>query len=409
MTKREKLALIVPGLELGRGGVHAVAKFLVGVIREYTEYNLELISLCMASHEATSVSLSRPGTWRRGITARKSSWQGVPLKHVGALFSELEFKRYKPRKALTRILEDCDLIQVVCGSPAWANTVTGLGKPVALQVATMARVERRMRDAHPRSLADWWRKSMTEITDRLDNKALQSVDAIQVENPWMLDYAEKVNKGRKVDLRYAPPGVDADVFFPKKGRDIPSNPYILSVSRLNDPRKNVAMLLDAYTRLPNQLKDHVDLILAGLQPPPNAFWKRVAQYGVQDRVKYVARPSNDELVKLYQNASVFALSSDEEGLGMVILEAMACGIPVVSTRCGGPDGIISDGVDGFLVPLGDAEMMARNIEVLLEDVERNKQVGQCARLSIENRYSKERAGKVFIEMWEKMLMDRGTC
>jgi glycosyltransferase involved in cell wall biosynthesis len=47
---------------------------------------------------------------------------------------------------------------------------------------------------------------------------------------------------------------------------------------------------------------------------------------------------------------VFALSSDEEGLGIVILEAMACAIPVVATKCGGPDGIITDGKDGYLIP-----------------------------------------------------------
>ena len=77
-----------------------------------------------------------------------------------------------------------------------------------------------------------------------------------------------------------------------------------------------------------------------------------------------AEPTREELVVLYQNASMFILASDEEGFGVVILEAMACGIPVVSTRSGGPDDIITDGDDGYLVPRDDASALARRIEEL---------------------------------------------
>ena len=64
---------------------------------------------------------------------------------------------------------------------------------------------------------------------------------------------------------------------------------------------------------------------------------------------------------MYQRAAVFALPSDDEGLGIVILEAMACGVPVVATRCGGPEDIITDGTDGFLVPRYDAGALASRL------------------------------------------------
>src|SRR6202043_1838740 len=100
-------------------------------------------------------------------------------------FSELEFQRYRPRRALTILLADCDLVQMVCGSAAWANAVLGLGKPVSVHVATRAKIERRRRDAHPQGLFGWWRKAMTPITNRLDDRALRCADAVQVMNPWM--------------------------------------------------------------------------------------------------------------------------------------------------------------------------------------------------------------------------------
>ena len=356
----------------------------------------------MSSSDATSVLLSRPKTWCRGILATTGSWEGLPYVHVGAFFGEFEFQRYHPRNTLARVLADCDLIQVVCGSPAWANAVIGLGKPVALQVATRAKVERRQRDANLKRPVDWWRRLMTEITDRLDDRALRRVDAIQVENPWMLEYARRLNIGRTVDIRYAPPGINTDVYQPLPHRDVTSAPYILCVGRLEDTRKNIGLLVSAYALLPEGVRGRVRLVLAGSSAPPGSFWAKANSLGVRDRVEYVASPSREELVRLYQEASVFALPSDEEGLGMVILEAMSCAVPAVSTRSGGPDGIITDGEDGFLVPLDDAAAMAGRLQTLLENQSLNIAMGNKARATIEARFDERVAGAVFVDMWDRL-------
>jgi glycosyltransferase involved in cell wall biosynthesis len=100
---------------------------------------------------------------------------------------------------------------------------------------------------------------------------------------------------------------------------------------------------------------------------------------------------------------VFALSSDEEGLGVVILEAMACAIPVVATRCGGPDGIITDGEDGFLVPLDDASVMADRLTILCSDPQRNVAMGISARATVSARYASEVAGEEFVQVWDSLL------
>ena len=397
----KKLALIVPSLTKG-GGVPAVSRFVKDAALRTGLYELKLISLCMASNEDTSLLLKKPTSWLRGPCATTGEWDGLPFIHVGANLGELEFQRYRPRKVLTQLLADCDVVQVVCGSPAWANAVVGLGKPVALQVATRARVERRQRDANPRSLGAWWRKAMTEITDRLDDRALRRVDAIQVENPWMLEYARNLNAGRNVDIRYAPPGIDATLFRPLPLRDLTGSPSILCVGRLEDPRKNIGLLVSAYALLPDAVRSRVRLVLAGSSAPPDSFWAKADSLGVRDRVQYVASPSRQELIRLYQEASVFALPSDEEGLGMVILEAMACAVPVVATCCGGPDGIITDGEDGFLVPLDDAAAMSGCLQTLLENPSLNIAMGRKARATIEARYDERVAGAVFVDMWDRL-------
>lgn len=402
MTLRPKIALVVPSLALG-GGVPSVARFVKNVILQDGRYDLKLVSLSTSSRDQCSLNLTSPSTYFRGATTRRGVWDGLDYIHVGAIGGELEFQRYRPRKVLTDVLADCDVIQVVSGSPAWANAVIGLGKPVALQVATRVKVERRMRDIQPGSLAGWWRKSMTQISDRLDDKALCAVDAIQLENPWMLEYAQRINQVRHVvDIRYAPPGIDAELFVPLQNRPVPVSPYILCVGRLDDPRKNIGLLLEAFRILSRDLPE-VQLVTAGSSAPPADYWEEVNASGLQDRVRHVQRPAIDDLVVLYQNAAAFALSSDEEGLGVVILEAMACGIPVVATRCGGPDGIITEGQDGFLVALDDPLSMANRLAELCSDMSRNFQMGIAARATIEARYADSFAGRAFIEVWDRLL------
>ncbi|MBM9520467.1 glycosyltransferase family 4 protein [Desulforhopalus vacuolatus] len=398
----KKLSLVVPSLMKG-GGVPSVARFVRDTALNSGKYDLNIISLCMSSREDTSLQITNPRTWIRGAAKKTGEWEGLPYTHVGANLGELEFQRYRKRNVLTDALRGSDIIQVVCGSPAWANAVVGLDIPVALQVATRAKVERRMRDANPKSVIHWFRKLMTEITDRLDAQALCSVDAIQVENQWMFEYAKKLNEYRQIDLRYAPPGVDGDIFHPLKTRDLAKCSYILCVGRLSDPRKNVTLLLHAYARLSHKLRDHVHLVLAGSSAPDVSFWKKVETMGFRDHIKFVEKPSLDELVSLYQNASVFVLPSDEEGLGVVILEAMACAVPVVSTKSGGPDGIILDGENGYLVPLNTPEKMADRISFLLENYSLNIEMGWKARKSIEKRYDKRIAGDVFVEMWDRLV------
>ena len=406
-NKKPIIGLIVPSLILG-GGVPSVARFVKDAILRSGRYDLVLISLASSFRDPCNLCLTKPHTWLRGTSTSQDIWDGLPFIHVGATAGELEYQRYLPRKVLTKAIADCDILQVVCGSAAWANAVCGLGKPVAVQVATRTKIERRLRDANPKNLSDWWRKAMTLITDRLDDRGLSKVDAIQVENPWMFEYTKQLNSKRNVDLRYAPPGIDAKSFHPLPVRSLENDSYILCVGRLSDPRKNINLLLDAYSILPTHIQKKVRLVLAGSSGPTDYFWQRTNEMGLDARINYIACPTRPELIKLYQNALLFALPSDEEGLGVVLLEAMGCGTPVVSTKSGGPDGIITDGKDGFLVALDDIKGLANRMEQLCVNIELNMCMGLQARQTIEKHYSQEITAEAFLDMWDKMLMKKNN-
>lgn len=398
---RHRIAVVVPALELG-GGVPAVADFICRSI-ESAGYELRLISLSQSSDDHISVRLRHPSSWLAGAQTENGSWNGRPFIRVGSELAEFEFQRYSRRKQLTSLFADCDLIQVVCGSPAWALPVCGIGKPVLVQCATRAVVERRTRDRSATGAAGMWRRLMTRVVDHLERRALTRVDAVQVENPWMLEYATKLNSGRKTLVRYAPPGIDARLFCPSDTRDLGPEPYLFCVGRLDDVRKNALLLLEAYDRLCPSIKAQVRLVLAGSAGPSAEFWNRADRSGLRNRVSFINAPDTATLIRLYQGATAFVSSSDEEGLGVAILEAMSCGVPVVSTASGGPDGIITEGRDGYLVPVGDAQAICDRLIQLISNPDLNKAMGLAARATILERYATQVASRAFLDMFEELL------
>lgn len=405
---KPKIALVVPGFEHG-GGVLSVAKFLYRTIIKSGIFEAKVISLAVSSRDSLGVRISNPLIWAKGVRYENAYYDGIQISRVGAFLIEFEFQRYRRRKVLDRLLEDIDLIQVVCGSPAWANSVLNLGKPVSIQVATLARVERRRRHEIEKGPLGQWRRLMTAITDYYDNRALSKATAIQVENIWMFEYVKSLKrKQNDIDIRLIIPGVDTDIFRPLVNRNISDSPYILCVGRLGDPRKNVDMLLEAFNLVARSIPK-VNLITAGQGKPPKGYFERAKELGLITRIFHVEAPSLDELVKLYQNASVFALPSDEEGLGIVILEAFACGIPVVATTCGGPENLIQNGFNGYLVERNDAEEMAQRLIQLLEDRNLNYKIGDQARKMAEEKFSDQVSGQAFIDVWCKILnLDRAS-
>ena len=109
----------------------------------------------------------------------------------------------------------------------------------------------------------------------------------------------------------------------------------------------------------------------------------------------------EDVVGAYLDSSIFVLSSRFEGFGMVIVEAMACGLPVVSFDCpSGPDEIITDGVDGLLVPSGDVHALAEKLMTLMTDENLRRQLGQQA-LQTAQRYDMAVLANQWIDLFEE--------
>jgi len=116
--------------------------------------------------------------------------------------------------------------------------------------------------------------------------------------------------------------------------------------------------------------------------------------------------SRADVHELMRAFDVYALTSRSEGFSLSTVEAMASGLPVVATRCGGPEQILEDGITGLLVENGSAEAVARAVQRLRADKAERQQVADAARGAVLNRYTVEAQVRAYEELYEHVLLSQ---
>lgn len=174
-----------------------------------------------------------------------------------------------------------------------------------------------------------------------------------------------------------------------------SEKKVISVGRLT-PQKNYASLIRAFK---NVTEKHPDWILEiyGDGPQEVELKSLITQLNLEKHVFLKGFSSN--VKDVMTNASIFALSSVFEGFGLVIVEAMACGLPVVSYVCPcGPKDIITEGKDGFLVEVNDEMTLANKINILIENEELQKQMSDAVIIKAE-KYKIENITSIWMNLF----------
>lgn len=154
-------------------------------------------------------------------------------------------------------------------------------------------------------------------------------------------------------------------------------PVILTVAHLY-PRKNLGLLLRAYGRLAEAGLPFQGWVVG--DGPCRRTWERARDaLGLQDRVRFLGTIPRQELLDRYRRAALFCLPSRQEGFGIVFLEAMACGLPIVAARAAAVPETVPDGEVGVLSDPSDAEALAASLRGLLEDPARRRAMGEAGR------------------------------
>ena len=187
-------------------------------------------------------------------------------------------------------------------------------------------------------------------------------------------------------------GVDAEAFRRTEAREALARhrvrePYVLFVGRISE-QKGIFQLLEAARSLP----DEVTLVLCASSPDtPELAARLEAAVAGRPRVQWInAMLPVPEVAQLYSHAAVFACPSVYEPFGLINLEAMACGTPVVASRVGGIPEVVVDGETGWLVPPGDPSALAQALRGALADPARARRMGEAGRRRVEGHFSWDR-------------------
>jgi len=193
------------------------------------------------------------------------------------------------------------------------------------------------------------------------------------------------NGARDEQLRIAYCGIDPALFSSKAKQQEPGRPFrILSSGRLVE-KKGFEYLIDA-CRLLADCGEQFECVIAGSGPLERDLRARIETRGLGDRVKMTGKAIKQEEIPAFMHSGdiyclpcLWAKDNDVDGLPQMLMEAMACGLPVISTRLVGIPDLVIDGETGLLVEPRNAEQLADAIVSLKNDPERAASLAKAGR------------------------------
>ena len=210
-------------------------------------------------------------------------------------------------------------------------------------------------------------------------------------------------------ITVVPMPLDAATFAaaPERPRD---RGLLLFAGRLVE-RKGAEFALRAVATLRGEGRA-VRLLVVGAGPERPGLERLAATLGVEGAVEFRGPVSPAELAELYRRAGALLMPAvtdwkgEQEGFGMVLVEAMQCGLPVVATRSGGIPDVVRDGATGLLVPERDPAALARGVARLLDDPELAARLARAARADVASRFAPAHIARTFETIYRRAIRAR---
>lgn len=390
MTRSVLLTTLPPT----RGGVPTKAKILAEFLRQ-RGYAVTIAHYATMSEFGDQSSAS----WemlrgKRASIARGTCFDDFDSIAVGCSFPELEFNYYRSSDLWRSALAGHERHIAVGGTVLVSNPLVALRIPhLTWCASTMIddRYDRRRAMPLARRAID---STLIGPVQRAMEKCIlsQSTRFMTVS-----DYARRtlIEAGGDPDhFATVPVPIDTELFSPP-----PQVPVgkIGFAGRADDPRKNIGLLLNAFRIIAGRDPD-VELILTG--DPSTSLGADIRKMGISDRVRWTGWLDRDGLRDFYRMLDVFVFPSHKEGLGIAGIEAMACGVPVVSTRSGGPEDYVIDGDTGRLVGEDPTEMADAISSIYSDRGARDRLSGNALDM-INNKYSVRQFEESIATHWQQ--------
>lgn len=381
MSGRRVLVVTLPPYA---GGVPAKTRMLVEWLRGRGHTVAVAYYATLTDEPTLGGPLWRIPLGQRPGAAPRVCFGDVPATAIGPWLPELEFTYYWPSRRWRAVMDGHDRFIATGGTLLASYPLCAAGVPHLVWCASTMIEDRRDRRAAmplPRRLLD--RMVVGPVQARMEKQILAGPGRLLVTSRHTFRRFERMGRPAPT-MALLPVPVDTTQFAPPPGEAAAG--VIGFAARINDPRKNVPLLLSAFARA-RQARPELRLRLTG--EPGGELRKMLGRLAITDAVEFTGTLPASALPDFYRSLDVFVIPSHQEGFGIVGVEAMACGVPVISTRCGGPEDFVVDGRTGFLTAHDEVDISRRMVEVVADRALRRR-LSAGARDLVVAQFSRER-------------------
>ncbi|HEY7358969.1 MAG TPA: glycosyltransferase [Ktedonobacterales bacterium] len=250
----------------------------------------------------------------------------------------------------------------------------------------------------------------TPLRIEYEGRIISSVDRIAVATPDERDQLARIYGVSRQRMTIVPCGVDLRHFHPldrqqaRASLGLNGKPTLLFVGR-PDPLKGGDMLIQAASLL--QQPATVVMVGGNLEGDPELDRLRVVarEQGMEEEVRFVGAVPQEDLPHFYSAADLMVVPSYYESFGLVAVESLACGTPVIASKVGGLQYIVQDGENGFLIPWRCAGLFAEKIDAVLSDDTLLEELRASARPSV-TRYSWRMVAAQIRQVYDTLTAER---
>lgn len=320
-----------------------------------------------------------------------------PLKFPGLKTTSFMLRA---NRRLKKISKEYDLVHYTNDYTGYGLSRKEVGKPVLATLHHTHSLE--SQSVAPflhRGLGNKVKFSVSQsLLRRLERSTLEKADMVVAVSKYTATNASSVYPFLRDKIRIVLNAVDETRFHPdiepvsfKKRFGLgDKDKIILFIGRIS-ASKGIRFLVEAFAEVVRSNPTAKLVIIgSGSTAEKEAIQQKIAILGIGSSIQMIGRVSSEDLPKAYSASDVVVLPSLVEGFGLVLLEGMATGKPVVSTSVGPTSEIIDDKIDGLLVPRADSHLLAEAISSILLDLSLAERIGKAARKKVEEKFSKKR-------------------
>jgi glycosyltransferase involved in cell wall biosynthesis len=325
-------------------------------------------------------------------TVKPLSHFGMNSVEVGTRWSFWEPGHYVfTGPAWQELFKDYDYFFVVSGTCLAAHPLLALNKKFVLWIGTPYDEDRQERVKQLHGLRALINAAAHPWMNMIEKKILTRAHCILGISTYALAKFEKIighSHKNMMLCSYPLEGIKATQAPLRTDEKI-----LLAVGRFSDPRKNLPMLLRVFEKIWHRIPS-TKLYIVGMKPSPRTI-KNFDNFSSLRNVIFTGQIASEDLYALYRRAHVLLITSYQEGLGIVGLEALLNGTPIIATDCGGTRDYVINDHTGYLVTIDDDNAMALHTEKIVTDPELRKKLSDNGRKFIEKNFSRNASHTLF--------------